>query len=128
MDNRSIKENIRRIRKSRKMTQEDMAAKLDISLTAYRDLERGSTNIMNANIFKIAELLEISVEELILGYRPVQAKGIQVEDVRAEYGGQITVMERRISDLEKLVSSLEETIITKNEIISMLKKKLGEVE
>lgn len=110
------------------MTQEDMAARLDISLTAYRDLERGSTNIMNANIFRIAELLEISVEELILGYRPVQAKGIQVEDVRAEYGGQITVMERRISDLEKLVSSLEETIITKNEIISMLKKKLGEVE
>ena len=128
MDNRSIKENIRRIRKSRKMTQEDMAARLDISLTAYRDLERGSTNVMNANIFRIAELLEISVEELILGYRPVQAKGIQVEDVRAEYGGQITVMERRISDLEKLVSSLEETIITKNEIISMLKKKLGEVE
>lgn len=110
------------------MTQEDMAARLDISLTAYRDLERGSTNIMNANIFKIAELLDISVEELLLGYRPVQAKGIQVEDVRAEYGGQITVMERRISDLEKLVSSLEETIITKNEIISMLKKKLGEVE
>lgn len=110
------------------MTQEDMAARLDISLTAYRDLERGSTNIMNANIFKIAELLDISVEELILGYRPIQAKGIQVEDVRAEYGGQITVMERRISDLEKLVSSLEETIITKNEIISMLKKKLGEVE
>lgn len=110
------------------MTQEDMAARLDISLTAYRDLERGSTNIMNANIIRIAELLEISVEELILGYRPVQAKGIQVEDVRAEYGGQITVMERRISDLEKLVSSLEETIITKNEIISMLKKKLGEVE
>ena len=128
MDNRSIKENIRRIRKSRKMTQEDMAARLDISLTAYRDLERGSTNIMNANIIRIAELLDISVEELILGYRPVQAKGIQVEDVRAEYGGQITVMERRISDLEKLVSSLEETIITKNEIISMLKKKLGEVE
>ncbi len=110
------------------MTQEDMAARLDISLTAYRDLERGSTNIMNANIIRIAELLDISVEELILGYRPVQAKGIQVEDVRAEYGGQITVMERRISDLEKLVSSLEETIITKNEIISMLKKKLGEVE
>ncbi len=110
------------------MTQEDMAARLDISLTAYRDLERGSTNIMNANIFKIAELLDISVEELLLGYRPAQAKGIRVEDVRAEYGGQITVMERRISDLEKLVSSLEETIITKNEIISMLKKKLGEVE
>lgn len=44
MDNNSIKDNIRRIRKSRKLTQEDMAHKLGISLTAYRDLERGNTS------------------------------------------------------------------------------------
>ena len=110
------------------MTQEDMAAGLGISLTAYRDLERGGTSMMNANLIRIAELLETSLEELLLGYRPVQADGMRVEEVRAEYGGRISVMERRISDLEKLVSSLEETISSKNEIISMLKKKLGEEE
>ena len=128
MDNASIKENIRRTRKDKGMTQEDMAAGLGISLTAYRDLERGGTNMMNANLIRIAELLETSLEELLLGYRPVQADGTRVEEVRAEYGGRISVMERRISDLEKLVSSLEETISSKNEIISMLKKKLGEEE
>jgi len=128
MDNASIKENIRRTRKDKGMTQEDMAAGLGISLTAYRDLERGGTNMMNANLIRIAELLETSLEELLLGYRPVQADGMRVEEVRAEYGGRISVMERRISDLEKLVSSLEETISSKNEIISMLKKKLGEEE
>lgn len=128
MDNISIKENIRKERKAQGLTQEDMAAKLDISLTAYRDLERGNTNIINVNVLRIAGVLGLSVEELLLGYRPVQAEGIRLEDMKAEYGGQITTMERRISDLEKLVSSLEETISTKNEIISMLKKKLGEVE
>ena len=128
MDNSSIKENIRKTRKSRKITQEDMAEKLDISLTAYRDLEKGSTSILNANIIRIGELLETSTEELLLGYRPVQASGKQVEEVRAEYSGRINVnvMERRIADLEKLVASLEETITSKNEIITMLKKKLGE--
>jgi hypothetical protein len=35
-------------------------------------------------------------------------------------------MERRITDLEKLVQTLEETIKTKNEIIIMLKNRLDE--
>lgn len=122
MDNSSIKDNIRRIRKARKLTQEEMAGRLDISLTAYRDLEKGSTNLMNSNVIRIAELLDTSTEELMLGYRPVQTPGKLLEDVRSEYGGRIETMERRIADLEKLVDSLEETIRTKNEIIAMLRK------
>ena len=122
MDNNSIKENIRNIRKARKLTQEELADRLDISLTAYRDLEKGNTNIVNSNVIKLAELLDTTAEELVLGYRPVQAPGKLLEDVRTEYGGKIEAMERRIADLEKLVRSLEETIATKNEIIAMLKK------
>ena len=126
MDNSTIKDNIRKVRKSRRLTQEEMAHKLDISLTAYRDLEKGSTSIMNANIIKMAEVLDTSAEELVLGYRPVQSPGRLLEDIRSEYGGKISVMEKRISDLEKLVYSLEETIRTKNEIITMLRNLLGE--
>lgn len=126
MDNSSIKDNIRKVRKSRKLTQEEMAHKLDISLTAYRDLEKGSTSIMNSNIMKMAEILDTSTEELVLGYRPVQSPGRLLEDIHTEYGGKITIMERRIADLEKLVESLQETIRTKNEIITMLKNLLGE--
>ena len=40
MDNSTIKDNIRKRRKERKLTQEEMADRLDISLTAYRDLEK----------------------------------------------------------------------------------------
>ena len=125
MDNSSIKDNIRKVRKARKLTQEELADKLDISLTAYRDLEKGNTNIVNSNVIRIAELLGTTTEELVLGYRPVQAPGKLLEDVRAEYGDKIEVMKKRISDLEKLVRSQEETIATKNEIIELLKKSLS---
>ena len=124
MDNSSIKDNIRKVRKARKLTQEELADRLDISLTAYRDLEKGNTNIVNNNVIRLAELLDTTAEELVLGYCPVQAPGKLLEDVRNEYGGKIDTMERRIADLEKLVRSLEETIATKNEIIALLKKSI----
>lgn len=128
MDNSFIKTNIRKTRKSRKLTQEEMALGLGMSLSSYRDLEKGETSVLNSNLQKVADLLETTAEELVLGYRPIQMNGPALEDIRKEYGGRIEVLEKRIADLERLVSSHEETIRTKNEIISMLRKKLGEVE
>lgn len=126
MDNTSIKNNIYNIRKSRKMTQEEVANLLEISVTAYRELERGNTSIINPNVVKLADAMDISTEELVLGYYPTQAQDISVEDVREEYGSKVDILERRIAQLEKLVDSLEETIASKNEIIAMLKKMLAE--
>ena len=132
MDNNSIKENIRRIRKTRKFTQEDMAHKLGISLTAYRDLERGGTAIMNSNIDKIAEHLDTSSEEIVLGYRPIQMNGKKLEDITGTYTNRIAILEMHISSLEKLLKSQEEIIRSKdeiiknnNEIIAMLRKDVG---
>lgn len=126
MDNLTIKDNIRKIRKARRLTQEEMAMQLGISVTAYRDLERGSTSILNSNIYRIADLLGTPTEEIVLGYMPSQAEGATLQEVQMEYSGRIETLERRILDLEKLVSSQEDTIRSKNEIISMLKKRLGE--
>ena len=126
MDNISIKDNIRKTRKAHKLTQEEMALQLGISITAYRDLEKGNTSILNGNVVKIAELLDTPTEELVLGYRPSQIESANLQEVQAEYCGKIDILERRIKDLEKLVSSNEEIIRGKNEIISMLKKRLGE--
>ena len=126
MDNSSIKDNIRKIRKSRKLTQEEMALQLGISITAYRDIEKGNTSILNGNLIKIASLLETPAEELVLGYRPSQIENATLQEVQAEYSGRVDTLERRIKDLEKLVASNEEIIRSKNEIIYMLKKRLGE--
>ena len=89
MDNTSIKQNICNARKSRKFTQEEMAYKMGMSLTAYRDLEKGETSIVNTNLQKIANLLDTSTEELVLGYRPVQMEGPGLEDIRDEYSNAI---------------------------------------
>lgn len=129
MDNYSIKENIRRIRKARKLTQEEMAHRLGISLTAYRDIEKGSTSMMNSNITRIASHLETSAEELVLGYHPIQMNGQKLEELTGSYTSRISVLEKQVENLEKLVKTLEETIASKNEIIennkeiiSMLRK------
>lgn len=122
MDNTSIKENIRKIRKERRMTQEEMADMLGISITAYRDLERGSTSIMNGNVLRLAELLNTSTEEIVLGYRPIQMPGKKLEEMKAEYSARIESLEKENEYLRKLVKSLEETIATKTQIIEMLQK------
>ena len=122
MDNTSIKENIRKFRKERKMTQEEMAHLLGISVTAYRDLERGNTSIMNAHVLRIAELLDTSTEELVLGYRPVQMPGKKLEEMQIEYSEKITALETEIEYLRKLVKSLEEALDAKNQVIEMLQK------
>ena len=95
MDNISIKNNIRKIRKARKLTQEDMAHKLGISLTAYRDIEKGNTSILNSNLLKIASLLDTPTEEIVLGYCPAQAEGRNIREVQAEYSGRINILEKK---------------------------------
>ncbi len=126
MDNISIKNNIRKIRKARRLTQEEMAHKLGISITAYRDIEKGNTSIINSHLLKIASFLDTPTEEIVLGYRPIQIDKGSLKEVQAEYSVKINILERRITDLEKLVQAQEENLASKNEIISMLKKKLGE--
>ena len=126
MDNISIKDNIRKIRKARKLTQEEMAHGLGLSITAYRDIEKGNTSILNGNLSKIASLLDIPTEELVLGYRPAQIEGLNLRKVQNDYLERINILENRVTDLEKLVNAQEENIASKNEIISMLKNRLGE--
>lgn len=126
MDNSSIKNNILSFRKKRKYTQEHVANMLGISVTAYRELERGNTSIVNPNILRMASLMNASTEELVLGYHPTETEGLRLKEVQEEYGSKVENLETKIKNLEKLVSSLEETVASKNEIISMLKKMLAE--
>ena len=126
MDNASIKNNIFNVRKSRKLTQNEIAQSLNISVNAYRAIEKGKTAIVNPHVVRMADLLELSTEELVLGYYPVQKTDISIDDIKAEYGNKVNSLEEQLDRMEKLVESLEETIATKNEIINMLKKSLAE--
>ena len=122
MNNSTIKDNLRKIRKERRITQEDMAFRLGISLTAYRDLERGNTSMVNANLIRSAQLLETSTEEIVLGYKPAQLSTRKLEEMESQYSGRISELEKEVEYLRKLVKSLEETVTTKNQVIEMLQK------
>lgn len=128
MDNTTIKQNIRKARKKHQITQEEMAARLGISLTAYRDLEKGGTSVVHGNVIKMAELLETSTEEIVLGYKPAELEAGTLEDVRTRYGNQINTLEQTVVDLRKHIGALESQVADKDEIIKMLKKRLDEVE
>ena len=135
MDNTSIKKNIRKVRESHKFTQEEMAHKLGMSLSAYREFEKGGTSILNDNLLKMASFLETPTEELVLGYQPKLAGGLDIKNLKKEYSDKEGILVGRISDLENLIRAKDQTIAdkddiiaSKNEIILMLKKMLAEKE
>ena len=126
MDNRSIKTHIHNLRKRKNLTQHEIANLLDISTNAYREIEKGKTAIINAHVIRLADLMDTTTEELVLGYSPMQTIDATINSVREEYGCKVSQLEKRVAQLEKLTDSLEETISSKNEIIAMLKKMLAE--
>ncbi len=137
MINSVIKGNIYLKRKELSLTQEELAQKLGISVTAYRDLERGNTNMLNPHIPKIAEILGTSIEELILGYIPLSEDVKTLEDLEAKYQTKAKIreeeLETRIRELQNQViymqtaiDSLKEAVQTKNDIIGLFRKTLGE--
>ena len=127
MDNNSIKNNICKFRKQKNMTQEEMAGLLGISLTAYRELEKGSTNVVSQHIITMAELTNSSSEEIVLGYKPSQIdNSVRLQEREQEFTSRITTLAKRICELETMVKVMTETIDSKNEIILMLKKRLSE--
>lgn len=65
MDYRSIGQNIRKVRKQRKLRQEDLAEKAGISLTYVGALERGEKIPSLETFIAIANALEISADVIL---------------------------------------------------------------
>ncbi len=59
----SIGQNIRRIRRSKDLTQENMAFELGITKSAYSKIERGETNPSVNRLFDISKILEVDITE-----------------------------------------------------------------
>lgn len=135
MNNDSIKENIIRKRTEEGISQEEMARRLDVSRNTYRSIEKGQTNIISRRLDEIAALLNVSVEELVLGYKPIDGTE-RLNDIRDSYDESLRAIrqsyEVRQSELEDKIASLSETntnlreiIKSKDEIIALLKRELN---
>jgi transcriptional regulator with XRE-family HTH domain len=60
-----IHEKIRLLREAKHWSQEDMAEKLNMSISGYSKIERGATKAYIPKMQKIAEVLEVELIELI---------------------------------------------------------------
>lgn len=132
MDNDSIKGNIIRRRTEEGISQDEMARRLDISRTSYRNIERGKSRIISRRLPDIARQLNISEEELVLGYKPSVGQS-RLEELKVKYNedlaGVKSGLEARIAELEAavamrdaLIANLNELVRSKDEIISLLKR------
>lgn len=61
----SLGDNIKRLREERKLTQERLAEKLDVSFQAISSWERGEYNPETDKIIKLAEVFDVSISNLV---------------------------------------------------------------
>ena len=138
MDNNSVKENIIRRRKVRRLSQQEVADKIGLSRTAYRNIEKGETRLLSENIVRIADVLGVGTEELVLGYAPDRNSDGSIRDENSyhrlyedlkekldeqtrRHAEEVSRLNSEIATLKGYIATQKDLIDTKDEIISMLR-------
>lgn len=126
MDDATIKSNLEKKRNELGLSQTEMARRLEISLNAYRKLEKGKTRILNEHVEKFAEKTGTSVAELVNGFEPISSLSVGLNDIKENYDKKFRVLEegyiKEISMLRKEIERLTEKIKDKDELISINRK------
>ena len=112
-----LRRNIRDTREQKKLTQEELAEKLGLSVTGYAKIERGETQINYDRLEKIAKALEVGVGELI----PFQEdEGIIVlHNLNNNLRNSNTVIALTDKGLESEILRLRQMLADKEEIIKV---------
>ena len=120
MDDATIKNNLEKKRNELGLSQTEMARRLEISLNAYRKLEKGKTRILNEHVGKFAEKTGTSVAELVNGFEPISSATERINDIKERdlEDGYIKTIASLKADIERLNERLQD----KDEIISMNRK------
>lgn len=137
MDNGTIKKNLENIRKSMHLSQEDMADALGVARNTYRNIEKGDTRLISDTVLKIAEFADLSPEEVVLGYLPVEDRDRTLQDVREKYSERIRTLtdeyearlerkREKIAHLDELLKEKDNRIRTLESYVSMLEKRMEE--
>ena len=131
IDESAIKENLKKTREERGITQAEIAESLKISVTAYQKIEKGKTRILNKNFSKCAETLGVSIPELVMGFKPIRDAENRIADMEESYGMKMRIQERgyiqeiqqrdrEIERLNGIIKDKDDTINTQKLLISQL--------
>jgi len=130
-----LHEKIRFFRRSKGLTQEQMAEKLNITSVAYSNIERGESGVLMTRLEEIAQVMEIDLLELLsLGEKNVivlhgnvsnsnscflqnvnisdkkdmSASELQKDNIIEQQAKEIDYLKQQISDLRNIVELLKE--------------------
>ncbi len=62
---KEVIENIKKFRELKNITRDELADKLEMSLSGYSKLERGEVEITLTKLYRIADILDISVSQIL---------------------------------------------------------------
>lgn len=139
MNDELIKDTIRRIRKSLNLTQGEVAERAGISRLTYNCIEMGSLSLISDRLAQIAETLETSVEQLLLGYIPAEMEicmkrqeiketvAARINGVEEKYKSKVLSLKRTLAEKEEIIVTLGETLALKDELIEMSKARLNAI-
>lgn len=132
----SIHNNIRLIREFKQLSQEDMAEKLNMSVSGYAKIERGVTRLQFDKLQKIAQVFDLDVVELIsagennLIFMANENKADNSSVINSSYyncdvgmAAEIEKLTLSLAYQKELTSQKEEEILALKEIIQLLKSK-----
>lgn len=133
MTDESIIANIERLREESGMSQDAVAIKIGKARNTYGNIVRGKTRILNENIQALADVFGVSVEEILLGYKPVNPSShtLRDNDNHQEQLHRLTEdYERRLSEARltiegqaKQIATLEDYVKTLQDMVALLQKK-----
>lgn len=65
MEIKEISSNIKKFRELKSLTREHLASELDMSVSGYSKIERGEIDLTVSKLQKIADILDVSVSEIL---------------------------------------------------------------
>jgi transcriptional regulator with XRE-family HTH domain len=117
----AVVKKIKNLSKSRNITAQEMADKLNIDLSAYHRLESGKTYTWSKYLDDLLAIFEISVEDFFHGI----GQGVNVSNKNGSFGGNLHV-ENIYADnreiLVKIEQMYEERLRDKDAMIAQLQK------
>lgn len=114
---------IKELRKIKKLSQEQMAARLAISTTAYRKIESDNTDINFSRLQQIADIFDISVTLLVSFGEKVSyptPTGHTANIISIELINEVEKLEQRLQAQEAQIKLLQELLEDKIKIIELL--------
>lgn len=102
-----IGEQLKKFRKMRHLTQEDLAAKLGISFQQIQKYENGKNRITFGRLYELSNFLDVSLESFVEGVEGAPISGMSDKE-------QDSISQKETNELLKVYYSLEDSKLRKN--------------